>query len=71
MGILGFYDVGRIWYKNKDGIDPSAPAGKSEAWHKGWGGGLWFTPFNFTVLSAEVGHSSEGTLGYVRLGFLF
>ena len=71
MGVLGFYDVGRIWYKNEDGIDPSAAAGKSEAWHKAWGGGLWFTPFNITVLSAEVGHSGEGTLGYVRLGFLF
>ena len=71
MGILGFYDVGRIWYKNEIGSDPSAPGGRSDLWHKGWGGGLWFTPFNLTVLSAELGHSAEGPLGYVRLGFLF
>ena len=71
MGVLGFYDVGRIWYKNDAGIDPSALDGKSNLWHKGWGGGIWFTPFNLTILSAEVGHSVEGTLGYVRLGFLF
>ncbi len=71
LGILGFYDVGRIWYKNQDGIDPSAPGGKSEVWHKGFGGGIWFTPFNLTVLSIEAGHSKEGTLGYIRLGFLF
>lgn len=71
MGVLGFYDVGRIWYKNESGIDDSAPDGKSRQWHNGWGGGLWFTPVNFAVLSAEVGHSDEGTLGYLRLGFLF
>ena len=71
FGMLGFYDVGRIWYKNEDGIDPSSVDGSSDRWHKGWGGGLWFTPFNLTILSAEVGHSSEGTLGYLRLGFLF
>lgn len=71
MGLLGFYDVGRIWYKNDAGIDPSAVGGTSDVWHKGWGGGLWFTPFNFTVLSAEIAHSDEGTMGYVRLGFLF
>jgi hypothetical protein len=71
FGILGFHDLGRIWYKNENGIDPSVIGGKSNLWHKGWGGGVWFTPFNLTVLSAEVGHSSEGTLGYVRLGFLF
>ena len=71
MGVLGFYDVGRIWYKDEFGVDPSAPDGRSEVWHKGWGGGLWFTPFNLTVLSAELGHSREGTLGYVRLGFFF
>jgi hypothetical protein len=71
VGILGFHDLGRVWYKNEVGIDASAGDGSSNVWHKGWGGGLWFTPFNLTVLSAEIGHSTEGTLGYVRLGFLF
>lgn len=71
FGILGFHDVGRIWYKNEFGVDPSAEGGKSDVWHTGWGGGLWFTPFNLTVLSVEAGHSREGLLGYVRLGFLF
>lgn len=70
VGILGFHDLGRVWYENENGIDPSA-GGKSNKWHKGWGGGIWFTPFNLSVLSVEVGHSKEGTLGYVRLGFLF
>lgn len=71
MGILGFYDTGRVWYKNEEGIDPSAPGGKSDLWHQGFGGGVWFTPYNLAVVSAEAGHSKDGTLVYVRLGFLF
>jgi hypothetical protein len=71
LGVLAFHDLGRVWYKDDNGIDPSAPSGKSGKWHKGWGGGVWFTPFNLTVLSLEAGHSDEGTLAYVRLGFLF
>lgn len=70
IGLLGFYDTGRVWYKDENGQDPSAN-GKSTRWHNGWGGGIWFTPFNMAVLSVEAGHSTEGTLGYVRLGYLF
>ena len=71
MGVLGFHDFGRVWFKDENGIDPTAPSGKSNAWHKSWGGGLWFTPFNMAVLSVEMGHSVEGTLGYIRLGYMF
>jgi hypothetical protein len=70
IGLLGFFDTGRVWYKDETGIDPSAE-GDSNKWHYGYGGGIWFTPFNLTVLSIEAGHSEEGTLAYVRLGFLF
>jgi len=61
VGILGFHDVGRVWVDGES----------SDKWHRGVGGGLWFTPFNMAALSAEVGHSEEETLFYVRLGFLF
>lgn len=61
LGILGFHDLGRVWYDQE----------QSDKWHRGWGGGLWFTPFNMTVVSVEMANSKEGTLGYVRLGFLF
>ena len=71
FGILGFHDVGRVWYKDENELDPTAPSGKSSTWHKSWGGGLWLTPFNMAVLSAEIGHSVEGNLFYLRLGFLF
>jgi hypothetical protein len=70
LGLLAFHDLGRVWYENGSGIDPSA-GGESNHWHKGIGGGIWFTPFNLTVLSIEAGHSKESTLAYVRLGFLF
>jgi hypothetical protein len=71
MGVLAFHDLGRIWYKNEVGVDPSSADGKSEVWHKGVGGGLWFTPFNLAVLSLEAGRSNESLMAYVRLGFLF
>lgn len=71
IGILAFHDVGRVWYENANGIDPSTANGSSNVWHKGWGGGVWFTPFNLTVVSAEAGHSKDGTLFYLRFGFLF
>lgn len=71
LGIVGFHDFGRVWYKDVNGNDPSTVSGKSSEWHRGWGGGLWFTPFNLTILSVEAAHSEEGTLGYIRMGFLF
>jgi hemolysin activation/secretion protein len=71
LGINGFYDIGRIWYKDANGVDPSVEDGSSSVWHRGIGGGLWFTPFNLTVLSAEWAHSRDGNMFYIRLGFLF
>jgi len=71
LGVLGFHDIGRVWYKDANGIDPSAADGSSNVWHKSWGGGIWFTPFNLAILSVEAAHSAEGTLGYIRLGYLF
>lgn len=71
IGINGFYDVGRVWYKDASGIDPTSATGKSNVWHQGFGGGIWLTPFNMAVISIEAAHSVEGTLGYFRLGFLF
>lgn len=71
LGVLGFFDTGRVWYRDTNGNDPTASSGKSNVWHQGFGGGLWFTPFNKAVISMEVGHSVEETLAYLRLGFLF
>jgi predicted phosphodiesterase len=71
VGINGFFDVGRVWYKDASGKDPSTADGTSSVWHKGYGGGIWVTPFNLTVLAAELAHSKDGNMFYIRLGFLF
>ncbi len=71
IGMHVFYDVGRVWYKDSNGIDSSAPSGKSDQWHKGYGAGLWFIPYDLTTIVTELAHSDEGTLFYLRLGFLF
>ncbi len=71
IGLVGFYDIGRVWYEDENGVDPTVSSGNSTLWHKGFGGGVWFTPYNMAVVSLEAGHSVEGTLGYLRLGFLF
>ena len=71
VGILAFHDIGRVWYKDGAGTDPSTANGSSSKWHRGVGGGLWFTPFDLAVISAEVADGEDGWLGYIRLGFLF
>jgi hemolysin activation/secretion protein len=71
VGINAFYDVGRVWYKDETGKDPSVATGHSTVWHQGIGGGIWFTPMNLTVLSTEFAHSRDGNMVYIRLGFLF
>ncbi|RAW00961.1 BamA/TamA family outer membrane protein [Pseudochryseolinea flava] len=71
FGVNAFYDAGRVWYQDEFGNDPSTTDGTSSMWHNGIGGGLWFTPFNLTVLSTEFAHGEEGNMFYIRLGFLF
>ena len=74
VGVHMFYDLGRVWYKDSTGIDPSANGGVggvSDVWHKSYGGGIWMTPYSFATVVTEIGHSTEGTLFYLRLGFLF
>lgn len=61
IGIMAFNDLGRVWQEGEN----------SSTWHHGAGGGLWFAPFNMAVISTEVGTSTEETLFYLRLGFLF
>jgi predicted phosphodiesterase len=71
FGINVFSDIGRVWYKNATGNDPSTSNGLSNLWHVGFGGGAWLTPFNLSVLSCELAHSADGNMLYARLGFLF
>jgi len=60
LGIYGFNDVGRVWYQDED----------SNNWHHGIGGGIWISPLNISVISLELGKSTEELLFNFRLGFL-
>lgn len=61
VGILGFFDVGRVWINGAD----------SRAWHQGYGGGLWLALSRQIVLSATYGFSREESLPLVSAGFFF
>jgi hypothetical protein len=57
VGILGFYDVGRVWIKNDH----------SGTIHHGYGGGVFLTPYNRVLLRAVAGFSTEGMQATVAL----
>lgn len=61
FGILGFWDVGRVWEKHDN----------SGKWHHGKGGGIYFAPASVLALSFVVGHSSEGLYPYFTMGLRF
>jgi hypothetical protein len=61
FGMLGFYDIGRVWQKDE----------KSEKWHNGVGGGIFFAPAQMVVIKGIAGWSSEGWLPYITVGMRF
>jgi hypothetical protein len=44
---------------------------KSDMWHNGVGGGLYFAPAQMVVVNVVAGYSREGWLPYVTMGFRF
>jgi len=60
-GVLGFFDNGRVWM----------PGENSNNWHFGYGGGIWFLPFNKMAFTATYGASKEDQLITIKTGFLF
>lgn len=61
VGAIGFYELGRVWLKNEI----------SHRWHPSYGGGLYFTPFNFAVVSVVMAFSPEDQLFNFSLGTKF
>jgi hypothetical protein len=61
VGLLGFYDVGRVWKRDEDSI----------RWHHGVGAGLYFAPASLTVVRFVMGHSTDGWYPYVSLNFRY
>lgn len=61
FGFLGFFDVGRVWIDDE----------RSDTWHNGAGGGVYFAPAQMVVVNFVAGYSMEGWLPYVTMGFRF
>jgi hypothetical protein len=61
VGLIGFYDVGRVWQPGED----------SKRWHSGYGGGVWLSPVNLFIFSAEYAISKETKMPLLRAAFLF
>ena len=61
LGLLGFYDVGKVWAKGFN----------SSRIHQGVGGGLYYAPAQLMVIQVVGGYSSEGWSPYVTLGLRF
>jgi len=60
-GLLAFLDNGRVW----------VPDESSNTWHVGYGGGIWFLPYNKIAFAASYGFSKEDNLLYIKAGFFF
>lgn len=60
-GLLGFYDIGRVWM----------PGEKSNLWHASYGGGVIFIPYNKYALTVTYGRSKEGGQFNFKTGFFF
>jgi hypothetical protein len=61
LGILAFYDAGRIW------ADGSA----NSKWLSGYGGGLWISPLRRLVITLVYAASEEDKLPLIGLGWKF
>jgi hypothetical protein len=58
FGLKGFYDIGRVWMDGES----------SRKWHSGYGGGIYFIPFNLFVVSFTAGFTSNEKLLNFNLG---
>ncbi len=61
LGIVGFYDIGKVWQKGYN----------SSKWHQGAGGGIYFAPAQMAVFQLVAGNSGEGWYPYFTMGFRF
>ena len=61
FGMLGFFDDGRVWIEDED----------SKTIHVGYGGGLYFIPFNALGINLSYARSNEISMILIKTGFLF
>jgi hypothetical protein len=61
VGLIGFYEVGRVWLNDE----------RSKKWHNDFGGGFYYSPYNFALVSATIAHSPEENLFNFSIGTKF
>ncbi len=61
IGLVGFYDSGRVWFENEE----------SSKWHNGYGVGVWASLFDSFILRFQQEFSEEGSLLSFRFGFMY
>ncbi|MGN6249282.1 MAG: BamA/TamA family outer membrane protein [Ginsengibacter sp.] len=61
VGLIAFNEVGRVWVRNEI----------SHKWHDDYGGGLYYSPYNFALVSAVIAHSPEDNLFNISIGTKF
>lgn len=61
IGLLGFYDVGRVWLESET----------SDIWHNSTGGGVWLSPLDVVVVTATYSVSDVDEVFNLKFGFLF
>ncbi len=61
FGLLGFHDIGRVWYQDEN----------SDKWHRGYGFGIWMTPYDMLTFTVNLNMSEEETYVNLRLSYLF
>jgi outer membrane translocation and assembly module TamA len=61
LGLVGFYDAGKVWAKGYN----------SSTIHQGAGGGIYYAPAQIAVVQFVLGKSVEGVYPYITMGFRF
>ncbi len=61
VGLMGFYDVGRVWQRGES----------SQKWHGAYGGGLYYIPYGLVMISCTAAFSPENRLFNFTLGTKF
>lgn len=61
VGVMGFYDIGRVWQYGQI----------SDKWHGAYGGGLYYIPYSLIMVSATMGVSPEDHIFNFTLGTKF
>jgi len=61
VGIMSFYDLGRVWQKGES----------SKKWHPAYGGGFYFIPYGIAMMSFTVAFSPEDKIFNFSLGTKF